>query len=83
MQYCAYYQAQINKKETWYFTATLKSFEHVAFDRTLNKEMGLFEFFVPEDQENIFIELIEYFVKQNIVHNVRKLSNRLQNSKSL
>ena len=43
--YSLYFQAQVNKKETWFLAATLRSFEHLAFDRTVDKQAGIFEFF--------------------------------------
>lgn len=77
--YCAYYQAQVNKTNTWFLTATLRSFEHLCFDRALTKEQGLFEFFVPADLEHYFLELMDFYQSQNIVSNLQKLPNRLEN----
>ncbi len=38
MKLCAYYQAQVKRSDTWFLTATLRSFEHLCFDRALKKE---------------------------------------------
>ena len=77
MQYCSYFQALVVKKDTWFFVATLRSYEHVAFDRTLDKETGCFEFFVPVDGEAQFIKLMHYYETVGIVQNLVKLPNRL------
>lgn len=72
-----YYQAQVSEKDCWYLVAILRSFEHLAFDRTLDKETSTFEFSVPENNEAIFLELMEYFAKHGIIRNLERLPNRL------
>jgi len=46
--YCSYYQAEVAKPTTWFLVSTLRANEHLCFDRTLDKEHGIFEFFVPQ-----------------------------------
>lgn len=77
MKYCSYFQALVSKKDTWFFVATLRSFEHLAFDRTYDKETGCFEFFVPVDGEEQFVKLMNYYEQTGIVHSFQKLPNRL------
>jgi len=77
MNFCSYYQAQISRKETLFFVAILRSFDHLCFDRTLDPDQELFEFFVPHDYEQQFIGLMDYFKKNNIIRNLQKLPNRL------
>lgn len=79
MNYCLYYQANIVRADTWYVTAVLRSFEHLCFDRTLGKEAGLFEFYVPEKHENYFLEIMRDFQAEGMVHHLRKMENRLLN----
>jgi hypothetical protein len=76
MQYCIYYQAHIPREYCWFLTATLRSYEHVAFDRTLDKEHSIFEFFVPEPQEPLFIQIMSRFEKEGVVQDLKKLPNR-------
>lgn len=78
MDYSLYYQALVSIPETWFVTATLRSFEHLTFDRTLDVEQGLFEFFVPIEMEPTFLEIMYYFEKNGIVSSIKKLDNRLQ-----
>lgn len=78
MTYSLYYQARVKKSDTWFLTATLRSFEHLCFDRALTKEQGLFEFFVPEQLENYFLELMHYYQDCGIVTELKKLPNRLR-----
>jgi hypothetical protein len=77
MVYCAYYQAYVVKKETWFLVATLRSFEHLAFDRTFDKEKGIFEFFVPHELETFFDPLLRYYITSGVIVSYEKLSNRL------
>lgn len=77
MDYCQYYQAQVIPSKCWFFVGVLRSFEHVCFDRTLDKETSTFEFFVPEDMQKVFLELMDYFKKEGIVTTLTQLPNRL------
>src|SRR5579862_1514331 len=75
--FCSYYQALVRKEEHWVLTASLRSFEHLVFDRTLNKELGMFEFFVPQELEATFLEVMDYFQQRGLVTELQKLPNRL------
>ncbi len=77
--YCIYYQAHVSKKETWYLVALLRSFEHLVFDRTYDKQANIFEFFVPANNERYFLELMKYFEQNGIISQLTKTSNRLLN----
>lgn len=79
MPYCSYFQAQVKKIDTWFFVATLRSHEHYAFDRTYNKEHGVFEFFVPSGYEKEFVGLMGWYESQGIISDFKKLPNRLKN----
>ncbi len=73
----SYYQAQVDPAHGWFFVGVLRSFEHMAFDRTLDVPTSLFEFFVPQDTEKYFLDLMSYFQQEQIISNLNKLSNRL------
>jgi hypothetical protein len=77
MVYSSYYQAQVQEKETWFLVATLRSFEHLMFDRTLDKTTSTFEFFVPQDREATFLAVMQYYSDKGIIKNLVKLPNRL------
>ena len=77
MKFSSYYQAEVDRKWTWYFVAILRSFEYLVFDRTLDKTTGTFEFFVPEAMEKPFLDLLSYFEKEGILSQLRKVPNRL------
>jgi len=81
--YCSYYQAHVNPQDAWFLVSVLKSFENVAMDRTLDAKESVFEFFVPEATENIFLHIMEFFQQQNIVTNLHKVQNRLVDSDSI
>jgi hypothetical protein len=80
MMYSLYYQAHVREKDCWFLVATLRSFEHLAFDRTFDTATSTFEFFVPIDNEAYFLQVMDYFVSHHIVTNLIRLPNRLINS---
>lgn len=78
MEYCQYYQAYVDRSKTWFFTATLRAHEHLAFDRTVDAQKGLFEFFVPINNESVFLKLMAIFQDLGIIKELNKLENRLK-----
>ena len=74
---CLYYQAHINKKDCWFFVAIFRSFEHLAFDRTLDKKSSLFEIFVSPSQQKLFETIMIRFQEVGVVLDFEKLPNRL------
>jgi hypothetical protein len=75
--FCTYYQAYIERAKVVEIIGILKSFDHICFDRSIDPATSLFEFFVPKDQEPIFLALMNYFTKQRTVHGLKELPNRL------
>ncbi len=76
--YCVYYHATSEPKNHLFLVGILKSYEYVCFDRMLETQDGtVFEFFVPEEQEQLFLDLMARFEKMGVVNMVRKLPNRL------
>ena len=78
--YCKYYTAHLEKTDVWKVTGALKSFEHLSFDRTMDKENSIFEFFVPAGNEKIFEEIMNYYVAMGIVTDFQERENRLINA---
>lgn len=76
--FCQYYLVRIQKEKAWFVTAAFKSFEHLSFDRTINKENSTFEFFVTAESEAVFLEIISYFQSIGLVLDCTKADNRLQ-----
>lgn len=83
MNYCFYYQSNVLPSHCWLLVGVLRSFEHMVFDRTLDKQSSLFEFFVPEGQEDHFLEVMRFFEQQGIITNLKKLNNRLLDHREL
>ena len=75
--YGLYYQAHVAEKHCWYFVGVLRSFEHLVFDRTFDKQQGIFEFFLPPEQEEAFLAIMEYFKKEGIIAHLVKMEHRL------
>jgi hypothetical protein len=78
--YCSYYQAHIQRELCLYFVAALRSYEHIAFDRTLDPATSLFEFFVPTSTEKYFLTLMNSLQSEGLVLDFKKMPNRLENS---
>ncbi len=72
-----YYQAHIDRQQCWFFVAILRSFEHLVFDRTLNKQESLFEFFVTPLMKDFFERLMVEFQSQGVVLDWSEQPNRL------
>jgi len=81
--YCSYYQAHVQRELSLYVVAALRSYEHLAFDRTLDPETSLFEFFVPASTEKYFLTLMDYLQSEGFIYDLKKVSNRLINSEQL
>ncbi len=77
MPYCDYYQARVIG-DCWFFVGVLRSFEHLSFDRTLDKKTSRFEIFVPPSSKDIFLELMDYFLAGGIIEAYEQLPNRLK-----
>ena len=76
--YCLYYQAKITREKCWFFTAILRSHEHLAFDRTIDTKNSIFEFFVPELNQQEFEDLMQHLSCIGLVSNLQCLSNRIE-----
>ncbi|MBT3828066.1 hypothetical protein HOL34_03790 [bacterium] len=78
MPYCLYYQASVQRERCWLLTGIFRSFEHLIFDRTIDKANSVLEFFVPADQEPTFLEVMNYLEGQGVVSNLQRMENRLR-----
>ncbi len=79
MKYCSYYQAYVNQQQSWFVVAALKGYDHMSFDRTHDTPSSLFEFFVPQDMENVFLSVIKRLEKMGLITDLKKIENRLIN----
>ena len=77
MQYSIYYQARVQKEICWMVTATIRYLDHVAFDRTVDKENSIFEFYVAPDLESEFLEIAQRLLDRKVFLSLEKLPNRL------
>ncbi len=74
---CLYYQALVYKKNTLFVGGFFRNEEHVAFMRSLEENPEVQEFFVPMDQEERFLYLIDCLMEMGYVCSLKKLPNRL------
>lgn len=75
--YSCYYQVYIDKSRGWFFVGILRSFENMAFDRTLDKENALFEIFVAPDYEQDFLDVMQRMQDHKVVITWQRLPNRM------
>jgi hypothetical protein len=78
MHYCYYYQAKIPPHNCWLITGLLRSHDHIAFDRTIDVENSIFEFFVPQGQEEEFVVFMRAMLSHGIIDWFKKLPNRIE-----
>jgi hypothetical protein len=63
-----YFVAYIEKTKVVNFIAIFRSIEdNMAFDRTINKNESIFEFFVPIKMKERFLEVMNMFLNINLV----------------
>lgn len=77
MSHCLYYQAVVNPQQAWFLVGVLRSFEHLAFDRTCDKATSTFEFLVPISNERHFLEIMHYFQGAGVISSFAQYDNRL------
>lgn len=77
MQYCSYYQVTIDRPSGWFVATVMHSFEHLAFERTIDAPRGINEYFVPQELEAFFLECMNGLTKMGVVKEVKKMPNRL------
>lgn len=77
MKYSAYFQAIVVPETSWFVAGALRSYEHLAFDRTLMPERSLYEFFVSPDLVDEFLGLMRVFEQQGLIANLQQFPNRL------
>lgn len=77
MNYSIYYQARVQKELCWFVTASIRYCDHVAFDRTIDKDGSVFEFYVAPDLEAEFLHLAKQLLDRKVFLDLTKLPNRL------
>lgn len=75
--YCLYYTARVERSLCWFLAAVVRGSEHVCFDRAVDKYESIFEFFVPQDNQKIFCEIMEYLKTEKVVLEYHQGENRL------
>jgi len=66
------YIAKLNRPDIWFFTGTIKSFEHLCFERCYDPKNSLFEFFVPQNNIIFFEKIMDFYLKKGIVLELKK-----------
>ncbi len=76
-EYCSYYQARVRVEKTWFIVGVFRNEDHIAFERTLDGDHSILEFFVPVDQEQNFLQIIQSLQKRGYIYSCERLENRL------
>ena len=76
--YCQYYQATVLKIKTWFVSGVFRNEDNVVIARALEGCSDVFEFFVPQEQEGYFLELMGYLQQEGSVLSFEKKPNRLK-----
>jgi|GEM_PF-909453 hypothetical protein len=74
--FCKYYQAKVNVRYTWFVGGVFRNEDNLVFERTLDNQQDTLEFLVPNEYENIFLELINDLKNMGYIIFVEKKINR-------
>ena len=77
-RYSLYYQVRVDRQKTWFVVGVMRNEDHLAFERTLEGQREILEFFVPRDQEQNFLILMEMLKKRGCVFEWNKQPNRYE-----
>ncbi|RTL07238.1 hypothetical protein EKK58_03620 [Candidatus Dependentiae bacterium] len=75
--YGIYFQAHVPPASCLWVIGILKSYEHVAFARTLDINQSIVEFFVTEETKESFLAIMHMLSCQNMVFDLKEMPNRL------
>lgn len=75
--YGIYFQAHVPPSSCLLVIGILKSYEHVAFARTLHIDKSIVEFFVTQETKESFLEIMTMFSRYNMVFDLQEMPNRL------
>ncbi|KKQ48326.1 MAG: hypothetical protein US69_C0027G0015 [candidate division TM6 bacterium GW2011_GWF2_38_10] len=74
---CQYYQAIVDVPHTWFVCGILRNEDNLVFERTLETDPRILEFFVTAEQEAEFLDLMHYFISCGYLESLQKMENRL------
>lgn len=74
---CEYYQAIVDVPNTWFVFGVIRSEDNLAFERTIEGNPSLLEFFVTKGQEAEFLDLMNYLINLGYILSIEKKPNRL------
>ena len=73
----AYYRAHIPQEKVWFFVATIRSYDHLVFDRTVDIEHSIFELFVAPESVAEFERLMVWYTTHEVVYQLQRLDPML------
>ena len=76
--YCTYYHVRFVKKTTWFVVGVLRAEDNVVFERALDSDTEIFEFFVPPGREPEFLSFMDCLTRRGYVLSIEQKPNRLQ-----
>lgn len=76
--YCSYYHVRFVKKFIWFVVGVLRAEDNVVFERALDSDPEIFEFFVPPGREPEFLSLMDCLSKKGYVLSLEARPNRFK-----
>ncbi|MBD3231651.1 hypothetical protein GF322_03235 [Candidatus Dependentiae bacterium] len=76
---CEYYQVKTQKVKTWFVVGCFRNEDNLAFERTLDLQNSILEFFVPPNYNDQFLNIINWLINKKYILNIKKMENRLIN----
>ena len=80
--YSQYYQARVLSPKAWFISGCFRNEDHLAFVRALEGHKDIFEFFVSKEQEDQFLDLMNYLQRNGSLISYKKMPNRLMGKTS-
>lgn len=75
--YGIYFQAHVPPASCLLVIGILKSYEHVAFARTIDVQKSVLEFFVTQETKSAFLAIMSIFSKHSMIFDLQEMPNRL------
>ncbi len=73
---CIYYQARLVREKIWFVVGTLRAETNLVFERALENDRTMFEFFVPPQNDDDFLAFMDILAKRGCIVTFEKKKNR-------
>ncbi len=76
--YCIYYTAHVPRKTAWFVSGVFRNESNLVLERCINRLDSEFEFFVPKDMHEKFLQVAQYLVDNGFMQDLCLRPNRIE-----